>query len=200
MRSLCLSLSSTHLTSRQYGEEVSVPIFPYAFLSTSCPTYCPTNPPPSLITTSCLAVSSAVARTAPALHRFVRLVRESRVDVIALSAELHALGGVLELLEDAGHDVDAASSLPRDIAQQTPAIVTACGRLVHSLEQLFVDDSKTEPQPDGPPPSHPHDPPSSLDIDSQTRWTAMRKEAAELRPGLEVYRLALGLALDLVAL
>ncbi|EFX06558.1 rhogap protein [Grosmannia clavigera kw1407] len=140
------------------------------------------------IAACCLAVSSTVARTAPALHRFVRLVRESRADVIALSAELHALGGVLELLEDDGDDDgggDAAGSLsllPPDIALQTPAVVAACGLLVHALEELFVDNSPTD------------------NADSRIQWTVMRKQVIELRPGLEVYRLALGLALDLVAL
>ncbi|CAK7211558.1 hypothetical protein SBRCBS47491_001165 [Sporothrix bragantina] len=129
-------------------------------------------------TTGCFAVSNAVTKTAIDLNRFVRDVRESRADLARLSAELHALDGVLDLLKD-----DAASAaFPADLALQTPAVVASSGALVAELGVILGGgdrDSSSE---------------------KRSRWLAMQQHIAESRSVLEVYRLTLGLALDLVAL
>ncbi|CAK7235370.1 hypothetical protein SCUCBS95973_009247 [Sporothrix curviconia] len=129
-------------------------------------------------TTGCFAVSNAVTKTALDLNRFVRDVRESRADLASLSAELHALDGVLDLLKD-----DAASAaFPTDLALQTPAIVAGSGALVAELGVILGGgdrDSSSE---------------------KRSRWLLMRQHIAESRAVLEVYRLTLGLGLDLVAL
>ncbi|ERT02975.1 hypothetical protein HMPREF1624_01279 [Sporothrix schenckii ATCC 58251] len=143
-------------------------------------------------TTGCFAVSNALAKTASDLHRFVRDVRESRADLAPLSAELHALDGVLDLLKD-----DAASvSFPADLALQTPAVVAGSGAVVADLDAIFSDggsgsgDSDDDPMPSS----------SVSPQEKRARWLALRPHIAESRTILEVYRLALGLALDLVAL
>ncbi|EPE08352.1 hypothetical protein F503_01135 [Ophiostoma piceae UAMH 11346] len=127
-------------------------------------------------TTGCFAVSNAVAKTTFNLSCFVRDVRESRADLTALSAELHALDGVLDLLKD-----DAASaSFPVDMALQTSAVVAGSGAIVASLDTFFSDSDR-------------------LGADKRERWFAMRQSLGCSRAALEVYRLTLGLALDLVA-
>ncbi|CAK7198250.1 hypothetical protein SEUCBS139899_000909 [Sporothrix eucalyptigena] len=128
-------------------------------------------------TTGCFAVSNAVTKTALDLNRFVRDVRESRADLASLSAELHALDGVLDLLKD-----DAAStSFPKDLALQTPAVVAGSGAIVAELDIIFGGEKDNS-------------------SDKRSRWLAMRQHIDESRAVLEVYRLTLGLALDLVAL
>ncbi|KAL1903002.1 hypothetical protein Sste5346_000914 [Sporothrix stenoceras] len=139
-------------------------------------------------TTGCFAVSNAVAKTALDLHRFVRDVRESRADLAPLSAELHALDGVLDLLKD-----DAASaSFPADLALQTPAVVAGSGAVVADLDAIFGDGAG-DSDDDTPPPS-------VSPQEKRARWLALRPQINESRAVLEVYRLTLGLALDLVAL
>ena len=127
-------------------------------------------------TTGCFAVSNAVAKTTLGLSRFVRDVRESRADLTALSAELHALDGVLDLLKD-----DAASaSFPVDMALQTSAVVAGSGAVVATLDAFFSESDRPG-------------------ADKRGRWLAMRPSIECSRAALEVYRLTLGLALDLVA-
>ncbi|CAK7269224.1 hypothetical protein SEPCBS57363_003493 [Sporothrix epigloea] len=127
--------------------------------------------------TSCFAVSNAITKTVLDLNSFVRDVRESRADLTSLSAELHALEGVLDLLKD-----DAASvAFPADLALQTPAVVAGSGALVAKVGAILgggEGDSSSE---------------------KRSRWLAMRQHIAESRILLEVHRLTLGLALDLVA-
>lgn len=141
-------------------------------------------------TTGCFAVSNAVAKTALDLHRFVRDVRESRADLAPLSAELHALDGVLDLLKD-----DAASaSFPADLALQTPAVVAGSGAVVADLDAIFGDSGGAGDSDDDA------TPPTVTPAEKRARWLALRPHIDESRAVLEVYRLTLGLALDLVAL
>lgn len=123
-------------------------------------------------------MSNAITRTVLDLNSFVRDVRESRADLTSLSAELHALDGVLDLLKD-----DAASvAFPADLALQTPAVVAGSGALVADVGNILGGG-----EGDG-------------SSEKRSRWLAMRQHIAESRTVLEVYRLTLGLALDLVAL
>ncbi|CAK7271208.1 hypothetical protein SEPCBS119000_004483 [Sporothrix epigloea] len=127
--------------------------------------------------TSCFAVSNAIAKTVLDLSHFVRDVRESRAELASLSAELHALDDVLDLLKD-----DAASvAFPADLALQTPAVVASSGALVAEIGVILGGGE------------------GNSGSEKRNRWLAMRQHVAESRCVLGVHRLTLGLALDLVA-
>ena len=128
-----------------------------------------------------MATSNTITKTIADLNRFVRDVRESRAELASLSAELHALDGVLDLLKD-----DAASAaFPADLALQTPAVVAGSGALVAELEAIFGGGGDRD---------------DDHSNERRARWLAMRQHIGDSRTNLELYRLILGLTLDLVAL
>ncbi|KAL2022121.1 hypothetical protein VTK56DRAFT_6165 [Thermocarpiscus australiensis] len=124
----------------------------------------------------CSAASEAIARTSLGLNKFVREVRESRSELDAISTELHSLDGVLGLLSD-----DAAS-FPGPLAEQTPGVLDTCVTLIYELEGFVSALNR----------------PSASNIDKKSRWMASRDRASHLRWTLGEYKLALGLAVDLV--
>ncbi|OAA57534.1 rhogap protein [Niveomyces insectorum RCEF 264] len=150
------------------------------------------------ITTGCFAVSNAIAKATLALGRFVRDVRVSRADLTALSAELHALDGVLDLLKD-----DAASAaFPADVALQTPGVIAGCGAVVADLDGIFDGSLAAAAAAAAAAAVTSAGPVDALpqQQDKRATWRTMRRHVQRSRAVLEVYRLTLGLALDLVAL
>ncbi|KAK3936217.1 putative group protein [Diplogelasinospora grovesii] len=127
------------------------------------------------ITTSCFAVSNAIAKTSRTLHAFVREVRESRSDLHGISSELHSLDAVLDLLKD------DAVSFPPQLARQTPAVLRKCLTLISELEGCIsvLDRSGLSRS------------------DKKSRWMASRGHITKLGWTLEGYKSSLGLALDL---
>ncbi|KAJ9160817.1 Rho GTPase activation protein [Coniochaeta hoffmannii] len=129
------------------------------------------------ITTGCFALSTAIGKTSVSLNAFVRDVRESRVELDALSGELHSLDGVLDLLKD------DASSFPPTLAARTPTVLQHCTAVINELEGYVMVLNSSE-------------------LSSQAkklRWAATRSHMAKLRLTLDGYKSTLGLALDLVA-
>jgi len=129
------------------------------------------------ITTGCFALSTAIGKTSVSLNAFVRDVRESRVELDALSGELHSLDGVLDLLKD------DASSFPPALAARTPTVLQHCTAVINELEGYVMVLNSSE-------------------LSSQAkklRWAATRSHMAKLRLTLDGYKSTLGLALDLVA-
>ncbi|KAK4160222.1 putative GTPase-activating protein [Cladorrhinum sp. PSN259] len=124
----------------------------------------------------CFAASNAIARTSLALNKFVREVRESRSDLDSISTELHSLEGVLELLRD-----DAAS-FPPLLAEQTPGVLDSCLNLINELEGCISVLNR----------------PGVSKADKKSRWLASRDHISKLQWTLGRYKMALGLAVDLI--
>ncbi|KAK3985085.1 putative GTPase-activating protein [Cladorrhinum sp. PSN332] len=124
----------------------------------------------------CFAASNAIARTSLALNKFVREVRESRSELDSISTELHSLEGVLELLRD-----DAAS-FPPLLAEQTPGVLDSCLNLINELEGCISVLNR----------------PGVSKADKKSRWLASRDHISKLQWTLGRYKMALGLAVDLI--
>jgi hypothetical protein len=131
----------------------------------------------SPIIASCTAAAAALSRTSAAIHRFVRQSRRARADLEAVSAELHSLCGVVDLLRD------DAPAFPEELARQTPALLRHCVGVLDELDACL----------DGAGRSH-------GDSDPRLHWLEQRQRVGELRVALEGYRMALGMALDVVVL
>jgi hypothetical protein len=129
------------------------------------------------ITTGSFALSNAIAKTSRSLNAFVRDVREARSELDALSAELHSLDGVLDLLKD-----DAAS-FPAHLAARTPTVLQHCTAVVNELEGYVSILNSNELSKQA----------------KKLRWAATKSHMAKLRLTLDGYKSTLGLALDLVA-
>lgn len=125
---------------------------------------------------ACSAASEAIARASLAINRFVREVRESRAEFDPISAELHSLDGVLDLL---GYD---APSIPVSLAEHTPGVLDTCVALVNELEGCVTLLNQ----------------PGVQRADKKSRWLASRGHIDVLRWTLSEYKLVLGLAADLV--
>lgn len=132
----------------------------------------------SPITTGCLSVTNAVAKTSPALRLFIREVREARTELDAVLAELHSLAGVIDILKD------DANSFPLDLAQRTPPVLEHCTSILNQIDGYMhvcngIDLSKR---------------------DKRFRWLAIRADMVKLRLTLEGYKSILALVTDLVGL
>ncbi|KAH6633825.1 hypothetical protein B0J18DRAFT_23 [Chaetomium sp. MPI-SDFR-AT-0129] len=128
------------------------------------------------VTAACCAASDAIARTSLAINQFVREVREARPEFDGISAELHSLDGVLDLL---GYD---AAHIPFAIAVSTPTVLGTCVTLITELEGCVsllnqADGGRAE---------------------KKSRWQASRGHIEKLRWTLSEYKLVLGLATDFV--
>jgi len=130
------------------------------------------------INAGCSALIAAIAKTVTAIHGLMREVRESRADLDPISSELHSLNGILDILRD---DVP---SLPEQLAQRTPEVLSYCLTIINELQGCIsiLDRVGLSRQ------------------DKKSRWMASRGHIAKLRWTLEVYKASLGLAVDLVAL
>ena len=129
------------------------------------------------ITADCIALGNEIAKVSLALNGFVRDVREARLDVDAISRELHSLQGVLDLLKE------DASLFPLPLAAQTPAVLDNCSKVVGALDMCFATLNSSE-----------------LPRQEKRRlWAASgRKDAALFKPVIEAHRALIGIALDLV--
>ncbi|KAJ4388067.1 hypothetical protein N0V93_008672 [Gnomoniopsis smithogilvyi] len=133
---------------------------------------------PSPITAGCSAATEAIGKTSPALRLFIREVREARTELDAVLAELHSLGGVIDILKD------DAGSFPVDLAQRTPPVLTHCSSIVNQIDGYMqvcngIDLSKR---------------------DKRFRWLAIRADMVKLKLTLEGYKSILALVTDLVGL
>ncbi|KAL2126712.1 hypothetical protein VTI74DRAFT_370 [Chaetomium olivicolor] len=128
------------------------------------------------VSAGCSAASNAIASASLSLNGFVREVRESRPEVEAISAELHSLDGILDLLR---HD---AAFFPPQLADHTPAVLATCLYLVKELDGGISILNR----------------PGMSRADKKSRWLASRDHVGKLRWTLGEYKLALGLAADLV--
>lgn len=132
----------------------------------------------SPITTGCVSVTAAIVKTSPALRLFIREVREARTELDAVLAELHSLGGVIDILKD------DANSFPSDLAQRTPPVLEHCSSILNQIDGYMhvcngIDLSKR---------------------DKRFRWLAIRADMVKLRLTLEGYKSILALVTDLVGL
>ena len=93
-----------------------------------------------------------------------------------ISTELHSLEGVLELLRD-----DAAS-FPPLLAEQTPGVLDSCLNLINELEGCISVLNR----------------PGVSKADKKSRWLASRDHISKLQWTLGRYKMALGLAVDLI--
>ncbi|KAJ4286621.1 hypothetical protein N0V88_007910 [Collariella sp. IMI 366227] len=121
-------------------------------------------------------VGSAIASASQSLSKFVREVREARSEIQAISAELHALDGVLDLLR-----YDAAF-FPPQLADDTPAVLDTCLDLVRELDGCFSVLNQ----------------PGVSRTDKKSLWVGNRDHIGKLRWTLGEYKSTLGLAADLV--
>lgn len=129
------------------------------------------------ISTGCAALANAVEKTSAALNAFIRDVRESRLELNALSGELHSLDGILDLMKD------DASSFPPKLAARTPTVLQHCTAVVNELEGYVTILN-------------------SADLSRQAkklRWAATKSHMSRIQSTLDGYKSTLGLALDLVA-
>ena len=113
-----------------------------------------------------------------ALDTFVREVRESRFQCDSISTELYSLNGALTLLRD-----DAAY-LPPSLAEQISGALDTCITVVNELKGCVFVLNK----------------PGVSRADKRSRWLASRNHMDNLRWTLGEYKLALGLAADLVGM
>lgn len=106
-------------------------------------------------------------------------MREARTELDAVLAELHSLGGVIDILKD-----DATSFFPSDLAQRTPPVLEHCSSILNQIDGYMhvcngIDLSKR---------------------DKRFRWLAIRADMVKLRLTLEGYKSILALVTDLVGL
>lgn len=128
------------------------------------------------IHTGCSAARQAVAKTSPALRRFIREVRESRGELDAVLGELQSLEGVLELLGD------DAGGLPADLARRTPPLLRHCASIVQQVEGYMHVCNGLGLAP----------------RDKRFRWVAIRADMDKLRLTLAGYKATLAVVTDLV--
>ncbi|KAK5651256.1 hypothetical protein OQA88_12664 [Cercophora sp. LCS_1] len=130
------------------------------------------------INTGCFAVSNAAAKTLLALNKFVRDVRESRLELDDVATLLHSLDGTLDLLKD------DASSFPPRLAFLTPRILNSCCDIINELDGcISVLGREGVPR-----------------AEKKSRWMASRDHIEKLRGTLQGYKTTLGLAVDLIVL
>ncbi|KAI0109968.1 Rho GTPase activation protein [Daldinia grandis] len=128
------------------------------------------------ITSDCITLSNAIITANTVLNGFVREVREARSDVDGVSRELHSLQSVLNLLNE------DASLFPPELAEQIPAVLEHCSRLVNELDTGISNLNSDELSRQ----------------DKRSQWLAAgRREVATFRTALEAHKAVLGLALDL---
>lgn len=129
------------------------------------------------ITTDCITLGSAVAKTTWLLNAVVREVRESRSVLDGLSRELHSLEGVLDLLQE------DAESFPPELASGTPLVLDCCQRLIDELDTHLSQLNQSDLS------SH----------DRRVLWLETGKAASVvLEKRVAAHRAVLGLAIDLV--
>jgi hypothetical protein len=134
---------------------------------------------PLSITTSCLALLTAVGKTTVAVTNFIRGCREARADLTAVAAELSQLAVVLELIKDdtavTGHD----HILPESLQLQIRSIVGNCAAVIDKIDAALQSYGTRM---------------------AAARWTIYGKsEVAGLRMSLEAHRGSLNLVLELVS-
>lgn len=130
------------------------------------------------VSLACSEASSAIAAASFALNKFVREVREARSELDVISAELHSLDSILDLLRE-----DAAF-LSAPLAKQTPGVLCTCLVLVNELEGCISV----------------LDRPGVSRAGKRSRWLASRHHFRNLQWTVGEYKVALGLAVDLVGL
>lgn len=105
-------------------------------------------------------------------------MREARVELDGVLAELHSLDGVLDLLKD------DATSFPAALAKRTPPLLKHCTSITSQIEGYMhvcngLGLSKRE---------------------KKFRWLAIRGDVERLRSTLEGYKSILALVTDLVGM
>jgi len=141
---------------------------------------------PLSITVSCLALISAATKTTTSVSKFVRVFRDARQDLAAISRQLGELQMILELLrsENDGEDEDEtgpiqpALSLPDTVKSQICSILSNCAEIFAQLDSVM-----------------------SKHIDGRAtsaRWAVKGKsEVASLGKQLDAHMRALNIALEL---
>jgi len=136
---------------------------------------------PLSITTTCLALLSAISTGIRSIKDFVVGCREAHNDIAAVSRELSDLDITLHMLQ---HGVEASESnqLPENLRQHTRDIMANCNIVLIDLEALL-----RKYQCPG--------------LGRAANWTLSgRKEAEKMRVSLEAHKRALGLVVDAVTL
>ncbi|CAM1510802.1 Fc.00g083150.m01.CDS01 [Cosmosporella sp. VM-42] len=134
---------------------------------------------PLSITTGCLALAQAVAKSAIAVNRFIRSCRDARSDLMTLHAKLNELKLVLELLQ---YDASTATTIPDGLQQQVVSMITRYGAVVADIDAV-IDLHTQRRRTDG------------------MRWAWDGKDkVAVLRQSLETHRGALMLAVETMQL
>jgi hypothetical protein len=120
------------------------------------------------------SILDSISSTSLSITNFIRSVRSARTDLAAVTRELSDLRLVLELLRDE-HDV------PFPMQARSRAVLECCGATLRRINALLVDPSKWE--------------------SGRGRWAVKEKsETAPFWIGLQTYREALGLVLEVANL
>lgn len=133
---------------------------------------------PSSIPNGCSAASNAISKTSPSLRIFIREVREARVELDSVLAEIQSLDGVLDILKD------DASSFPLDLTQRTPPLLEHCTKIINQIAGYV----------------HVCNGLGLSTRDKKFRWLAIRGDVVKLRLTLEGYKSILAVVTDLVGL
>jgi hypothetical protein len=133
---------------------------------------------PLSITTACLSLLGAVAKTSLAVTTFVRGCREARSDLSSISGELTQLHLVLDLLKDDA-SVSDGRVIPESLQAQILSIIKNCSVVIDNIDAVLRKHSgKT----------------------GAVKWVAFGKaEVAGLHMSLEAHRGSLNLVLELVS-
>lgn len=105
-------------------------------------------------------------------------MREARIELDAVLAELHSLEGVLDLLKD------DASSFPAALAKRTPPLLEHCTSIINQIDGYM----------------HVCNGLGLSKRDKKFRWLAIRGDMMKLRLTLEGYKSILALVTDLVGM
>ncbi|KAH8894587.1 hypothetical protein GQ53DRAFT_84425 [Thozetella sp. PMI_491] len=139
---------------------------------------------PLSITTGCLSLISAVAKTTVSVASFIRGCRDARADLTAVNLQLSELRIVLELL----HEDHGAAVIPDTLQRQILSIIANCTAVVDKIDDLLERYNVEAGKAIG-------------GAVTSVKWVAFGKaEAAGLRMSLEAHRGSLELALELVSI